>query len=83
MITNLRPIRPAGAMLAQFDVQVCPTVKLLNWTLKRTTSGFRVFPPTPRHGMPTAIVEPALMAEIGRQAAEMYLEGDRSYDAAA
>ncbi|ODT69035.1 MAG: hypothetical protein ABS75_18460 [Pelagibacterium sp. SCN 63-23] len=59
-ITNLRPVG-AGAV---FDIQLLPTVRLLNWTAKHAKDRIKVFPPTPRHGAPTAIVAPETMTEI-------------------
>lgn len=66
-IHNLRPIRDAGSVLARFDIEVTPEIKLLDWTLKR---GGRVFPPSPRHGLPAAVLAPELIAEITRLAME-------------
>lgn len=60
-----------------FDVQLLPTVRLLNWSAKRSGDGrLRLFPPTPRHGSPSAIVAPETMSEIA-QLVERALGGDR------
>ncbi len=72
-IRNLRRIAGAGSVLARFDIELSPQVKLLDWTLKR---GGRVFPPSPRHGTPAAVLAPELIAEITRLA----MEGVGHYD---
>lgn len=73
-ITNLRPVSGAGSVLARFDIDLSPQVKLLDWTLKR---GGRVFPPSPRHGTPAAVLAPELIAEITRIALEGVRLADR------
>lgn len=63
-IFNLRPLGAGGAV-ALFDVQISADIKLLDWTLKQGRDGrFRVYPPSPRHGRPSAVIAPALFAEI-------------------
>lgn len=66
-ISNLRRSSGDGSILAHFDLEVMPGVKLPNWAIKR---GGRVFPPSPRHGTPAAILAPELMAEVTRLAME-------------
>lgn len=66
-ILNLRRVSGGGSALARFDIEVTPDVKLLDWTLK---AGGRVFPPSPRHGAPAAVLAPHLIAEITRLAME-------------
>ncbi|GEM_PF-5796672 len=76
-ISNLRP-QGAGTL---FDVQLLPTVRLLNWTAKRGANGrMKVFPPTPRYGAPTAIVALETMTEIAALVEQAQTEGDRPYD---
>lgn len=73
-ISNLRP-QGAGTL---FDVQILPTVRLLNWTAKRGGNGrMKVFPPTPRYGAPTAIVDLETMSEIALLVERAQNEGDR------
>ena len=78
-IVNLRP-SGAGSVMARFDIALSPEVTLLDWALKRTGSGLRVFPPSPRHGNPSARVSPQLMAEITGSAIHRYEEGDARND---
>ena len=66
-IINLRRVDGAGSVVARFDIELSPQVKLLDWTLK---TGGRVFPPSPRHGTPAAVLAPELIAEITRLAME-------------
>ncbi len=73
-ISNLRP-SGAGSILAHFDIEVTPEIKLLNWTLK---AGGRVFPPSPRQGAPAAFLAPNLIAEISRLALEGVRLNDRT-----
>lgn len=74
-VTNLRP---SGAGVV-FDVQLLPTVRLLNWTAKHAKDRLKVYPPTPRHGTPTAIVAPETMTEIAGLVAAQ-LGGNRPDD---
>ncbi|RDE10353.1 hypothetical protein [Pelagibacterium lacus] len=74
-ITNLRPVEGAGSVLARFDIEVTPEIKLLDWSLKK---GGRVFPPSPRHGSPAAHLAPTLIAEITRLAMEGVRQHDRT-----
>ena len=77
LVTNLRPTG-AGAL---FDVQILPTVRLLNWTAKRGGNGrLKVFPPTPRYGSPTAIVATETMTEIAALVEQAQREGNRPHD---
>lgn len=74
-ILNLRRQSGAGSVLARFDIEVTPEIKLLDWTLKR---GGRVFPPSPRQGQPAAYLAPSLIAEISRLALEGVRLDDRT-----
>lgn len=70
-ITNLRKTRGDGAVVAQFDIELTPEIKLLDWTLKSVRNGqARVFPPSPRHGAPAAVLAPHLIEQITRMAME-------------
>lgn len=76
-ISNLRP---AGAGTL-FDIQILPTVRLLNWSAKRGGNGrLKVFPPTPRYGAPTAIVAIETMTEIAALVEQAQNEGNRPHD---
>lgn len=79
-ITNLRPIRDAGTLVALFDLEVSPEIKLLDWQLRQTKNGLRAYPPSPRNGRPSASLAPALFSEIGRMAATAFERGNAQYD---
>lgn len=64
-IVNLRRQSGAGNVLARFDIEVTPEIKLLDWALKK---GGRVFPPSTRYGPPAAFITPELASEIARLA---------------
>ncbi|UYQ70663.1 hypothetical protein OF122_11315 [Pelagibacterium flavum] len=79
-VKNLRPIRDAGTLVATFDLQATPEITLIDWQLRRTKSGLRAFPPSPRHGRASARVEPATFEQIARLAAAAYQEGSARND---
>ncbi|MHA6731087.1 hypothetical protein [Devosia sp. A369] len=77
-ILNLRPMG-AGSVLARFHIEVTPEIKLLEWTLKTGRDGRgRVFPPSPRHGAPAAVLAPNLIEEITLLAMEGVRLNDRT-----
>lgn len=79
-ILNLRHTSAAGSVLARFDIEVSSEITLLDWYLKRTGRGeLRVFPPSPRHGQPSARLSPKLMAEVSALVISS-TEGDARYD---
>jgi hypothetical protein len=75
-ISNLRRTRGVGSLVALFDLEATPEIKLLDWQLRRTPKGLRVFPPSPRSGRSSAQVEPRTFSEIGRLAATAFTEGN-------
>lgn len=79
-ITNLRRTAGAGSLIALFDLEVTPEIKLLDWQLRQTGKGLRAYPPSPRNGRPAASLAPALFSEIGRLAASAYQEGNAHND---
>lgn len=79
-IINLRRTSGAGSLVATFDLEATPEITLLDWQLRRTPKGLRVFPPSPRSGRSSAQVEPRTFSEIGRLAAAAFTEGNDPHD---
>lgn len=79
-ILNLRRSSGAGSLVATFDLEATPEITLLDWQLRSTPKGLRVFPPSPRSGRSSAQVEARTFSEIGRLAAATYKEGDVPHD---
>jgi len=79
-IANLRRKSGAGSLVATFDLEATPEITLLDWQLRLTPKGLRVFPPSPRSGRSSARVEPRTFSEIGRLAAAVFTGGNDPHD---
>ena len=69
-IQNLRPT----AVGATFNVRLTPDIELRDWCLKRTSAGWKTFPPRVRDGRSSICLAEPLHEQITR-AARAAMEG--------
>lgn len=83
-ISNLRRQPGSGGVVALFDIEVAPEIKLLNWALKRASDGvWTSFPPTARSGTPSAKAPLHVREAITAAAAATFNGGRQAHDTAA
>ena len=72
-ITNFRRVAD-GPVVARFDWEVSPDLKMLNWFLKRRPTGeLAAYPPNLRHGLGSAAaVTSSLLGQVSESATEHF-----------
>lgn len=85
-ILSMRPSNGGSSVVARFDLEVAPEVKIFGMLLKRAPDGrLRTYPPNAAGGAAVAYIGGAAIIEINRQAVERYeeLQRERSTNVAA
>lgn len=76
-VTSIRP-QYGSSVLANFDLEISGSIKLLNLSIKKTASGIRVFPASGRERASTAYLAPEIAAEVTKLVLAQ-LGGDRPH----